>query len=113
MPATGSHAQPRPPLRLGRPDNDKLVAWDQSVRYLPVEVRVTAGMSLALFAKHDESQTQIGVLHGPTHPPTARNTVHNAAIPSTLASDSGLPELHPSMVTDIGHPEVISAIPAE
>ena len=43
------------------PDNAKLVAWDQNLRFLPVEVHVKAGMSLLVRAEHDEQQVRLGV----------------------------------------------------
>ena len=60
------------------PDNPTLVAWDQNTRYLPVEVRVSAGQSLLVQAIHDASMVSVG-----------------------------LPQMTPDMLTDIGHTELI------
>ena len=60
------------------PDNPTLVAWDQNTRYLPVEMRVTAGQSLLVEAQHDASMVALG-----------------------------LPSMSPDMLTDIGHVELI------
>ena len=37
------------------PDNAELVAWDQVVRYLPVEISVEPGLQLELTARHDHA----------------------------------------------------------
>ena len=43
------------------PDNAQLVAWDQSVRTLPVELRVRAGQRIKAVAYHDEKLVGIGL----------------------------------------------------
>ena len=43
------------------PSNSKLVAWDQSLRTLPVELRVTTGQSIEVLASHDYEAVRIGL----------------------------------------------------
>jgi len=43
------------------PENKRLVAWDQSVRYLPMHVEVTKGQVLQVAASHDAQTTRIGL----------------------------------------------------
>ena len=43
------------------PDNPQLVAWDQNLRYLPIEVRVQAGLRLQVRAEHDEQMVRVGL----------------------------------------------------
>jgi len=43
------------------PHQAKLVAWDQSVRYLPVEVRVSRGQRMPISAQHDFEAVRVGV----------------------------------------------------
>jgi type II protein arginine methyltransferase len=45
------------------PHQPRLVAWDQSVRYLPIEVRVRAGQRVAVSAYHDYEAVRVGVPH--------------------------------------------------
>ncbi len=52
--------QPRNAYSSG-PDNEELVAWDQSVRTLPIECRVAAGMRLKVHAFHTDSLVGIGL----------------------------------------------------
>ena len=43
------------------PENARLVAWDQNLRFLPVQVRVRKGMRLRLRAEHDEQLVRVGL----------------------------------------------------
>ena len=62
------------------PATRQLVAWDQSMRCLPLEVRLTAGQRVPLTAEHDFEAVRVGV-----------------------------PQLHPSMFMDtIGHREILN-----
>ena len=61
------------------PENARLVAWDQSVRYLPTELVVKAGEQLRLGASHDIRQLlTLTILQPPAH-----------------------------MLTKVGHPELV------
>ena len=62
------------------PSNERLVAWDQSVRYLPIEARVSRGQRIPVSAQHDFEAVRVG-----------------------------LPELHPFMTANmVGHAELLS-----
>ena len=43
------------------PDNPDLTAWDQNMRYLPIEINVRAGMTLLVTAEHDHQQVRVGL----------------------------------------------------
>lgn len=45
------------------PHQPRLIAWDQSVRYLPIEVRVRVGQCMAVSAYHDYEAVRVGVPH--------------------------------------------------
>ena len=60
------------------PENRDLVAWDQSVRLVPVEMRLAEGQTLVVRASHDHEACRVG-----------------------------LPQVHPSMVAGcVGHLEL-------
>ena len=61
------------------PANADLVAWDQSVRHLPIEMRLTTGQQLLVHASHDHQACRVG-----------------------------LPQIHPEMVRGcVGHLEIL------
>ena len=65
--------------------NEQLVAWDQNVRTLPIEVNVKCGQRLRVRCEHDDKMVRIG-----------------------------LPEIHPEMVAGtIGHREVLPPPPGQ
>ena len=43
------------------PYNPRLVAWDQSVRNMPIEARVCAGERVTVHAHHDYEAVRVGV----------------------------------------------------
>lgn len=43
------------------PENGSLTAWDQNLRYLPIEVNVRRGTTLVLAAEHDEQRVRVGL----------------------------------------------------
>ena len=62
------------------PSNTELVAWDQSLRVIPVELRVRGGERLQLRVEHDHEAVRVG-----------------------------LPGIHPSMMQDmVGHTELVA-----
>ena len=43
------------------PSNSKLVAWDQSLRVMPIELRVRKGERLKLFVEHSHEAVKVGL----------------------------------------------------
>ncbi|KAL1515803.1 hypothetical protein AB1Y20_002419 [Prymnesium parvum] len=43
------------------PDNPNLTAWDQNLRYLPIEVNVKSGTTLLVHAEHDQQMVRVGL----------------------------------------------------
>jgi hypothetical protein len=67
-PPESESASPSPPPSPGccystGPDNPRLVAWSQSLRYLPTPVRVGATEELELWAHHTGEAVCVGLLH--------------------------------------------------
>ena len=72
-------ADPRNDFASG-PSNTELVAWDQSLRVIPIELRVRGGERLQLRVEHDHEAVRVG-----------------------------LPGIHPSMMQDmVGHTELVA-----
>ena len=43
------------------PDNPDLIAWDQTLRYLPIQLSVKKGQILGLVASHDNLHVHVGL----------------------------------------------------
>ena len=55
----------QPPFSTG-PDNPNLVAWNQSLRHLPLPVRVEAGEQISLWASRTEEEVSVGLRDVPS-----------------------------------------------
>ena len=55
------HLRRGQPYYSSGPDNPQLVAWSQSVRFLPTPVRASAGETLLLWASRSDEEICVGV----------------------------------------------------
>ena len=71
------------------PANPKLVAWDQSQRSMPIEMRVRAGDRLSLHAEHNHECVRVGLPN--IHPEMVRGMVGHTEILRHSAPPEPLP----------------------